>query len=122
MEREISPKMSRHFSAISMNEALFARIDDLYTRRAELALDAETLRLVEKTWKGFVKSGAKLDAAGKARLSAINEELSSLGTQFGQNLLADEKEWAMFLGEDDLAGLPDFLKSAMAEAAEARGR
>ncbi len=121
LERELSPKMSRHFSAISMNEALFARIDDLHTRRAELALDAETLRLVEKTWKGFVKSGAKLDEAGKARLATINEELSSLGTQFGQNLLADEKEWAMFLGEDDLAGLPDFLRSAMAEAAEARG-
>ncbi len=122
MEREISPKMSRHFSAISMNEALFARIDDLYTRRAELELDAETMRLVEKTWKGFVKSGAKLDAAGKARLSAINEELSSLGTQFGQNMLADEKEWALFLDAGDLAGLPDFLKDAMAEAAETRGK
>ena len=65
-----------------MNEKLFARIDDLYQRRATLGLDAETLRLVEKTWKGFVKSGAKLDAAGKARLAAINEELSSLGTDF----------------------------------------
>ena len=122
MEREISPKMSRHFSAISMNEALFGRIDDLYTRRAELELDAETLRLVEKSWKGFVKSGARLDATGKARLSSINEELSSLGTQFGQNTLADEKDWALFLDESDLAGLPDFLKDAMAEAAETRGR
>ena len=122
MEREISPKMSRHFSAISMNEKLFARIDDLYPRRATLGLDAETLRLVEKSWKGFVKSGAKLDASGKARLAAINEELSSLGTTFSQNVLADEKEWVMFLGEKDLAGLPEFLKSAMAGAAEARGR
>ena len=83
---------------------------------------AETLRLVEKSWKRFVKSGAKLDAAGKARLAAINEELSSLGTTFSQNVLADEKEWVMFLGEDDLVGLPEFLKSAMAGAAEARGR
>jgi peptidyl-dipeptidase Dcp len=122
IEREISPKMSRHFSAISMNEKLFARIDDLYQRRASLGLDAQTLRLVEKSWKRFVKSGAKLDAAGKARLAAINEELSSLGTSFSQNVLADEKEWVMFLGEGDLAGLPDFLKSAMASAAEARGR
>lgn len=122
MEREISPKMSRHFSAISMNEALFARIDDLYNRRAEFDLDAETMRLIEKSWKGFVKSGARLDAAGKARLSSINEELSSLGTQFGQNMLADEKDWALFLEESDLAGLPDFLKDAMAEAAESRGR
>ncbi|MDQ2632537.1 MAG: M3 family metallopeptidase [Pseudomonadota bacterium] len=122
MEREISPKMSRHFSAISMNEKLFARIDDLYSRRATLGLDAATLRLVEKSWKRFVKSGAKLDAAGKTRLAAINEELSSLGTTFSQNVLADEKEWVMFLGADDLAGLPEFLKTAMAGAAEARGR
>ena len=122
MEREISPKMSRHFSAISMNEKLFSRIDDLYQRRASLGLDAQTLRLVEKSWKGFVKSGARLDASGKARLAAINEELSSLGTAFSQNVLADEKEWVMFLGEKDLSGLPEFLKSAMSGAAEARGR
>ena len=122
MEREISPKMSRHYSAISMNEKLFARIDDLYVRRATLGLNAETLRLVEKSWKGFVKSGAKLDPAGKARLAAINEELSSLGTTFSQNVLADEKEWVLFLGEKDLAGLPEFLRSAMAGAADARER
>ena len=120
LERELSPKMSRHFSAISMNEKLFARIDDLYQRRDALGLDAETLRVLEKTWKGFVRSGAKLDPVGKQRLAAINEELSSLGTRFGQNVLADERDWALFLDEADLAGLPDFLKSAMAEAAEAR--
>ncbi|RWP64035.1 M3 family metallopeptidase [Mesorhizobium sp.] len=122
LEREISPKMSRHFSAISMNERLFARIDDLYQRRDSLKLDAETLRVLEKTWKNFVRSGARLDAEGKKRLAAINEELSSLGTNFGQNLLADERDWALFLDAADLAGLPEFLKSAMAEAAEMRGQ
>jgi peptidyl-dipeptidase Dcp len=122
LEREVSPKMSRHFSAISMNEKLFARIDALYAKRADLSLDAETLRVLEKSWKGFVRSGAKLDAEGKKRLAAINEELSSLGTGFGQNVLADERDWALFLDECDLAGLPDFLKSAMAEAAAARGQ
>ncbi|RWC23551.1 MAG: peptidase M3 [Mesorhizobium sp.] len=122
LERDISPKMSRHFSAISMNERLFARIDELYQRRDSLKLDAETLRVLEKTWKGFVRSGAKLDADGKKRLAEINEELSSLGTTFGQNVLADESDWALFLDEADLAGLPDFLKSSMAEAAEMRGR
>ena len=65
-----------------MNEKLFARIDDLYQRRDSLGLDAETLRVLEKTWKGFVRSGAKLDADGKKRLAKINEDLSSLGTQF----------------------------------------
>ncbi|CAM5424549.1 Dipeptidyl carboxypeptidase [Mycolicibacterium aubagnense] len=122
MEREVAPKMSRHFSAISMNEKLFARIDDLYQRRDGLRLDAETLRVLERTWKGFVRSGARLDAEGKKRLAAINEHLSSLGTTFGQNVLADEREWALFLDEADLAGLPDFLRSAMAEAAETRGQ
>ncbi|RWK83091.1 MAG: peptidase M3, partial [Mesorhizobium sp.] len=67
LERDISPKMSRHFSAISMNERLFARIDDLYQRRDALKLDSETLRVLEKTWKNFVRSGAKLDAEGKKR-------------------------------------------------------
>ncbi|MGO4557162.1 M3 family metallopeptidase [Rhizobiales bacterium 3FA27D7] len=122
LERAVAPKMSRHFSAISMNEKLFARIDDLYQRRATLKLDAEALRVLEKTWKGFVRSGAKLDAAGKKRLAAINEELSSLGTSFGQNVLADERDWALFLDEADLTGVPEFLKSAMAEAAETRGQ
>ena len=121
IEREMAPKMARHSSAISMNAALFARIDALYQQRQTLDLDGETLRVLEQTWKNFVRAGARLDEPGKARLAAINEELASLGTRFGQNVLADEKEWALFLEESDLAGLPEFLKGAMAEAAELRG-
>ncbi len=123
LEREIAPKMSRHFSAIYMNAALFARIDSLYAQRDVLRLDAETGRVLEKTWKRFVKAGAKLGAEDKQRLAAIGERLASLGAQFGQNVLADEAEWALFLNDgDDLAGLPDFLKDAMAEAAESRSQ
>ena len=121
LERELAPKMARHGSEISMNPALFARIDALHARRGELGLDGETLRVLENKWKRFVRAGAKLDEEGKARLKAINEELASLGTRFGQNVLADEKDWVLFLDEGDLAGLPDFLRSAMAEAAAARG-
>lgn len=121
LERHISPKMARHSSAISMNAGLFARIDDLYRRRNELKLDAETLRVLEKTWKNFVRAGARLDDKGKARLAAINEELASLGASFGQNVLADERDWVLLLDEADLPGIPPFLKSAMAEAADARG-
>jgi len=121
LEREIAPKMARHYSAISMNAALFARIDALYRKRAELGLDAETMRVLEQTWKGFVRSGAGLDATGKARLATINEQLASLGARFGQNVLADEKDWILLLDEADLAGIPPFLKSAMAAAAESRG-
>ena len=122
LERQIAPKMSRHFSAVHMDAALFARIDALYQARESLSLDAETARALEKTWKRFVKAGARLDAAGKARLAEINERLASLGAQFGQNVLADEADWVLYLDlAEDLAGLPEFLTGAMAEAAAARG-
>ena len=122
LERKLSPLIARHFSAIHMNEALFARIDALYRDRQKLALDPETDRVLEKTWKRFVKAGARLGADDKKRLAAINEELAGLGTQFGQNVLADEKDWALFLDEADLEGLPDFLRVSMAEAAASRGQ
>lgn len=121
VERDMAPKMARHYSAISMNPALFARIDALYRQRETLGLDAETLRVLEQTWKGFVRSGARLDEPGKKRLAAINDELASLGARFGQNVLADERDWVLMLDEADVEGLPGFLKSAMAQAAGSRG-
>ncbi len=122
LEREIAPILSRHYSAISMNGKLFARIDALYTQRTTLTDNAETLLVIEKCWKGFVRSGAKLTGEHQNRLAAINERLSLLGTQFGQNILADEKVPALILEhEKDLAGLPDWLVSAMAGAGEERG-
>jgi peptidyl-dipeptidase Dcp len=122
LEREISPVMSRHYSKIGQNEALFKRIDTLWENLENLGLTAEEKRVLERHWKGFVKSGAKLPRQQQQRLAAINEKLSSLGTSFGQNVLADEKNWFLLLaGEDELAGLPDFLRDAMAGAATARG-
>lgn len=123
LEREIAPKMSRHYSRIMMDPALFARIDALYDNRDMLDLDTETKRVLEKTWKGFVRSGAKLDDAGKAELAGINEKLAGLGARFGQNVLKDESSWALFITDEaDLAGLPDFLKNAMQSAASERGK
>jgi peptidyl-dipeptidase Dcp len=122
LERDIAPKMAAHYSAIYMNDRLFARIDALQTRSESLGLDAETVRVLEKTWKRFVRAGARLDRPSKERLAAINGELASLGASFGQNVLADEKGWVLFLEEDDLAGVPDFLRDAMAEAASSHGR
>lgn len=122
LERKLSPEMSRHSSAISMNAALFARIDALYQQRETLGLDAEASRVLELTWKSFVRSGARLDAREQARLAAVNERLATLGTAFSQNVLADESAYALVLESDeDLAGLPDFLISSMAAAAEERG-
>ena len=82
LERKLSPEMSRHSSAISMNAALFARIDALYQQRETLGLDAEASRVLELTWKSFVRSGARLDANDQARLAAVNERLATLGTAF----------------------------------------
>ncbi len=90
LEREISPVMSRHWSKIAQNRALFSRIDAVWENHDRQALGTEAFRVLEDHWKGFVKSGAKLDEAGQARLAQINERLASLGTQFGQNVLADE--------------------------------
>ncbi|OCJ03207.1 peptidase M3 [Rhizobium sp. AC44/96] len=122
LERDISPKMSRHYSKIGMNAALFARIDALWEKRESLGLTLEQTRVLERHWKGFVKSGAKLEKAEQEKLAGINEKLAGLGTQFGQNVLADEKAWALILSEEaDLNGLPDFLRDAMAAAARERG-
>jgi peptidyl-dipeptidase Dcp len=122
LEREIAPKMSRHYSKIGMNPALFARIDALWEARAALNLTHEQSRVLERHWKGFVKSGAKLEKPEQERLASINEKLAGLGAQFGQNVLADEKSWALILSEEEeLAGLPAFLRDAMAAAARERG-
>ncbi len=122
LERDISPKMSRHYSKIGMNAALFARIDALWEARDSLGLTLEQTRVLERHWKGFVKSGAKLPKAEQEKLAGINEKLAGLGTQFGQNVLADEKSWALILSDGaDLDGIPDFLKDAMAAAARERG-
>ncbi|NVD40749.1 M3 family metallopeptidase [Ensifer sp. HO-A22] len=122
LERDIAPKMSRHYSKIGMNAALFKRIDTLWENRDSLGLDLEATRVLERHWKGFVKSGAKLAKDDQERLAAINETLAGLGAKFGQNVLADEKSWALFLqSEEDLAGVPDFLRDAMAAAASDRG-
>lgn len=119
LERLLSPEFSRHRSAITMNRALFDRVDALYQTRDSLGLDAESVRLLELTWKSFVRSGAQLGVAEQTLLAAINERLATLGTAFSQNVLADEAGYALVLDDkDDLKGLPDFLVSSMAAAAE----
>ena len=122
LETKLSPELSRHSSAIAMNAVLFARIDALYQKTASLGLNSEAGRVLELTWKSFVRSGAKLSEADQTRLAAINERLASLGTAFSQNVLADERDYALVLETaEDLAGLPDSLVSAMGAAAEERG-
>src|SRR5690606_19628887 len=97
LEREIAPRMARHASRIGTNPALFARIDALWENREGLGLTLEQTRVLERHWKGFVRSGAKLTGPRQERLSAINERLAGLGATFGQNVLADEKSWSLLL-------------------------
>jgi peptidyl-dipeptidase Dcp len=122
LEREISPELSAHWDRIYMNEALFRRIDSLYRRIGELHLTAEQARVLERYRTGFVRTGAGLDAEAKRRLAAIGERLATLNTSFSQNVLADERTFALVLeSEKDLAGLPDFVRAAARSAAEERG-
>ena len=121
IERDISPLLARHNNALYLNRALYSRIADLYDRRDALSLDAEQARVLERYRTRFVRSGAALERPAQDRLAAINERLASLGTQFGQNVLADEKSFTMVLEEGDLAGLPEFARAAARAAADDRG-
>lgn len=123
VERDIAPLLARHHNAIQQNPALFRRVDALFQRRGALGLTPEQDRVLERYHLGFTRSGAGLDEAAKQRLSEIVERLATLGTRFGQNVLADEKAYALMLdGEADLAGLPQELCDAAAAAAAERGQ
>jgi peptidyl-dipeptidase Dcp len=121
IERDVSPLLARHNNALYLNRALYRRISDLYTRRGALSLDAEQARVLERYHTRFVRSGAALERGAQDRLAAINERLASLGTQFGQNVLSDEKSFVMVLEQGDLGGLPDFARTAAKAAAGERG-
>lgn len=119
LQREFSPKLSAHFSEISSNKALFARVADLWAARETLDLNEEQARVLMLTHRNFVRAGAALEGADDARMTEIKGRLAVLGTQFTQNLLADERDWFMPLSEDDLEGLPNFvIDTARAAGAE----
>ena len=122
IERDVSPLLARHNNALYLNRPLYARIAKLYKQRDTLGLTAEQARVLDRYHTRFVRAGAALEQLAQERLAAINERLASLGTRFGQNVLADEKAFALVLGEGDLAGLPDFARAAARAAAEERGQ
>ena len=121
IEREMAPKLTAHWNQIYLNEDLFARVDKLYEKRATLGLDAEALRVLERYHLDFVRRGARLKGAGRARLDAIGQKLSSLATQFSQNVLADEQAFVLPLEESQMGGMPDFARQAAAATAKERG-
>jgi peptidyl-dipeptidase Dcp len=121
LQREFSPKLAVYSSEISMNAALFDRIDTLWQQRDKLGLSDEQQRVLMLSHRGFVRAGARLQGKAKQRLKDVLQELAILGTRFSQNLLADERAWFMELAEDELAGLPDFLITAAREAGQEKG-
>ena len=122
IQREMAPVLAQHGNAITLDHRLFARVKALHGQRDSLALTGEQKRVLEKTYKNFVRGGAALDEAGKVEMRRITERLATLGTAFSQNVLKDESTWTLDLTEADVTGLPDFLKNALAQAAKDRGR
>jgi len=118
---EMAPKLSAHRDRILLNRKLFERVQDLYERRRTLAADDESRRLIEEYYTDFVRAGARLPDAGKARLQEINVELAGLQTRFSQNLLSEVNDSAVVVASSrQLDGLSENEIEAAAEAAEAR--
>ena len=120
IDKEISPRLARHWNPIMMNAVLFGRIAMLHENRKSSGLTPEQLRLLERTYTNFHRAGAGLSEEAKARMAEINERLAQLGTTFSHHLLADEQDWVLELTEADLAGLPDSFIAAAKAAAEER--
>ena len=117
IEREIAPILSQHHTAIALDPRFFARVDSIYSRSKRMKLDDEQRRVLERTHTSLVRSGARLDEPAKKRMAEINARLATLGTTFGQNVLADEQAYKLVLEtEADLAGLPDFARAAAKRA------
>ena len=118
LQRDFSPKLAAHFAEISGNKALFSRVAHVWETREKAQLTPEQDRVLMLTHRGFVRAGAALEGADEARMKEIKGRLATLGTQFTQNLLADERDWFMPLTEEDLDGLPDFAVQAARAAGE----
>jgi peptidyl-dipeptidase Dcp len=120
--RDLAPKLSAFSSEVTNNKSLFSKIEALWQNRATLSLTPEQARVLELYRQMFVRSGALLEGADAERLTAVKARLAVLGTQFSQNLLADERDWFMPLSEADLDGLPDFVITAARAAGAEKGQ
>lgn len=123
LEREIYPMLSKHSDDISLNPALFARVKAVYENQAKFNLDKEQKKLLEETYRGFVRGGANLSEADQAKLRELNSEISMLQLTFGQNVLKETNAFQLVIdNEADLAGLPEDVKVKAAETAKEMGK
>ena len=120
LQRDLAPKLSDFSSEVLMNPALYARVEAVWAARD--GLPAEEARVLELYRQMFQRAGAGLEGAAAKRMAEVKQRLAVLGTEFTQNLLADESEWFMDLAEDDLAGLPEFVVEAARAAGAERDR
>jgi len=121
VQREMAPRLAAFSDQITQNAALFKRIETIYNSPAKAKLTPEEQRVTWLYYTNFVRSGARLDADAKKRLSQINQQLAGLFTKFSQNVLAEETDQFLVLkSEDELAGLPQSLRDAAAAAAETK--
>ena len=121
LQTDLAPKLSAFSSEIINNRALFQRVETLWQNRDGLGLSDEQMRVLTLYRRMFIRAGAQLAGDAAARLTAVKSRLAVLGTQFSQNLLADEREWFMDLSEDDLEGLPDFVVASARAAGVEKG-
>ena len=121
LEVDLAPQLSAYSSEVTSNKALYARIEALWEARADLTLTAEQMRVLDLYRRMFQRAGAELTGADSERMAAVMSRLASLGTQFSQNVLAEERGWHMALAGEDLQGLPDFLVATARAAGQERG-
>ena len=118
---EMAPKLSAHSDQILLNSKLFERIKTLYDQKTSLGLDAEAVRLVEETYKDFIRAGANLSADDKNRLKALNAELATQQTTFSQNVLKEVNNLAVVVdSREELTGLSEAMIAAAAKEADSR--
>jgi len=121
--KEISPKLSKHYDNINMNNALFAKIKTLYNKIDELNLNKEESVVLENYYRDFIRGGANLNEEDKVRFSEINGELSTLSIQFGENVLSETNQFELVIdNKDDLVGLPESAIANSAETASNNGQ
>lgn len=123
ISKQLAPELSRHSDDIYLNPDLFKRVKMVYDKRDGLKLNVEQKRLLEKTYKNFIRSGANLNAAQQIKMREINKEFSLLTLNFGQHLLAEVNAFELIIDhEKDLAGLPESVKAAAAQSAKQSGK
>ena len=118
IEKEISPKLSQHYDSISLNPYIFKKVSLLWEDVDNLNLSQEERKILEETYKRFIRSGALLKGSDKDRYADINQEISKLSVQFSQNLLAETNNFEIILSRDDLKGLPEDIVNLAKEEAD----